>query len=117
MPPTVAGAALSATSANSQPGHPHSSAASVSTWDRAEGLGSFTVGWYERRVLPILLEKMMTGTETERLRKDALKPARGRVLEIGCGTGLNVPHYPAAVTHLVGLDPNAGMETIARRRL
>ena len=75
------------------------------------------MGWYERRVLPILLEKMMSGAETERLRKDALKPARGRVLEIGCGTGLNVPHYPAAVTHLVGLDPNAGMETIARRRL
>jgi len=75
------------------------------------------MGWYERRVLPILLDKMMTGAETDRLRRDALGPARGRVLEIGFGTGLNVPHYPAAVTHLCGLDPNAGMEKIARQRL
>ena len=75
------------------------------------------MGWYERRVLPILVDKMMTGAETERLRKAALGPARGRVLEIGCGTGLNVPHYPPAVTQLIGLDPNSGMEKIARQRL
>ena len=75
------------------------------------------MGWYERRVLPVLLEKMMTGAETVQLRKDALGPARGRVLEIGCGTGLNVPYYPAAVTQLVGLDPNSGVEKLARQRL
>jgi ubiquinone/menaquinone biosynthesis C-methylase UbiE len=75
------------------------------------------MGLYERRVLPILLDKMMTGAETERLRKDALAPARGRVLEIGFGTGLNVPHYPSAVTRLVGLDPNSGVEKLARQRL
>src|SRR5262245_1846961 len=75
------------------------------------------MGVYERRILPILLDKMMTGAETERLRRDALAPARGRVLEIGFGTGLNLPHYPPAVTHLVGLEPNPGMEKIARQRL
>jgi len=75
------------------------------------------MGWYERRVLPVLLDKMMTGEETVRLRKDALAQARGRVLEIGFGTGLNVPHYPPAVTHLVGVDPNSGMEKLARQRL
>jgi ubiquinone/menaquinone biosynthesis C-methylase UbiE len=75
------------------------------------------MGVYERRVLPILLDKMMTGPETQRLRKDALAPARGRVLEIGFGTGLNVPCYPPAVDHLVGVDPNSGMEKIARQRL
>src|SRR5262245_43564585 len=77
----------------------------------------YIMGLYERRVLPILLDKMMTGAETERLRRDTLAPARGRVLEIGFGTGLNVPHYPPAVTHLVGVDPNPGMEKIARQRL
>jgi ubiquinone/menaquinone biosynthesis C-methylase UbiE len=75
------------------------------------------MGLYERRVLPILLDKMMTGPETQRLRKDALAPAHGRVLEIGFGTGLNVPYYPPAVNHLVGVDPNSGMEQMARQRL
>lgn len=79
-------------------------------------LGVSSMGWYERRVLPILLDKMMTGAETVRLRKDALAQARGRVPEIGFGTGLNVPHYPPAVTHLVGVDPNSGMEKLARQR-
>ena len=59
------------------------------------------MGWYERRVLPVLLDKMMTGAETVRLRQDALAQARGRVLGIGFGTGLNVPHYPPAVTQLM----------------
>lgn len=75
------------------------------------------MGFYERRILPTLLEKMMIGAETVRLRKAVLTPARGRVLEIGFGTGLNVPYYPAAVTHLVGVDPNPGMQKAAEQRL
>lgn len=75
------------------------------------------MGVYERRLLPKLLDKMMSDEETARLRKAALAPARGRVLEVGFGTGLNVPHYPSTVTHLVGVDPNPGMEKLARERL
>jgi SAM-dependent methyltransferase len=75
------------------------------------------MGFYERRILPTLLDKMMSDAETVRLRKVALAPARGRVLEVGFGTGLNVAHYPSAVTHLVGVDPNPGMERRARERL
>jgi ubiquinone/menaquinone biosynthesis C-methylase UbiE len=73
--------------------------------------------FYERRILPTLLDKLMTRAETVRMRKTALAPARGRVLEIGFGTGLNVPHYPSTVTHLVGVDPNPGVERLARQRL
>lgn len=75
------------------------------------------MGLYERHILPTLLDKMMSDEETVRLRRAALAPARGRVLEVGFGTGLNVPHYPSAVTHLVGVDPNPGMEKLARARL
>jgi hypothetical protein len=53
------------------------------------------MGFYERRILPKLLDKMMSDEETVRLRKATLAPARGRVLEVGFGTGLNVPHYPS----------------------
>ena len=47
----------------------------------------------------------------------ALAPAQGRVLELGFGTGLNLPHYPASVTHIVAVDPNPGMARIALRRM
>ena len=48
-----------------------------------------------------------------RLRRDALAPARGRVLEIGFGTGANLPHYPDAVTELVAIEPSEGMNARA----
>lgn len=38
-------------------------------------------------------------------RKEMLAPARGRTLELGAGTGLNLPHYPDAVTELVLTEP------------
>jgi ubiquinone/menaquinone biosynthesis C-methylase UbiE len=45
-------------------------------------------------------------------RRELLAAARGRVLEIGAGTGLNVPHYPAQVDELVLSEP---VESMARR--
>jgi SAM-dependent methyltransferase len=41
----------------------------------------------------------------------------GRVLEIGAGTGLNLPHYPATVDELVLTEPDPGMVARLRRRL
>ncbi len=41
--------------------------------------------------------------------------ATGRTLEVGIGTGLNLPHYPAGLD-LVGLDPDPDMLVGARRR-
>jgi len=42
-------------------------------------------------------------------RRELLAGARGRVLEIGAGTGLNLRHYPDAVDELVLAEPDAGM--------
>lgn len=44
-----------------------------------------------------------------RRRRDLLADARGRVLEIGAGTGLNVRHYPAELDELVLAEPNRNM--------
>jgi ubiquinone/menaquinone biosynthesis C-methylase UbiE len=43
--------------------------------------------------------------------------ARGRVLEIGAGTGLNVEHYPVDLDELVLAEPIAAMADVLRRRL
>ncbi|MBH0183241.1 MAG: hypothetical protein HP490_16630 [Nitrospira sp.] len=40
----------------------------------------------------------MSGQAFQRLRADLLQDARGEVLEIGFGTGLNLAHYPASVS-------------------
>lgn len=44
-------------------------------------------------------------------RRRLLSPARGRVLEVGAGTGLNLDHYPAAVDRLELIEPNAAMRS------
>jgi ubiquinone/menaquinone biosynthesis C-methylase UbiE len=49
-------------------------------------------------------------------RARTLADARGRVLEIGAGTGLNLDHYPAAVDELVLAEPVAPMAARLERR-
>ncbi len=49
------------------------------------------------------------------IRRELLADARGRVLEIGVGTGLSFPHYPA-VDELVGVEPSSAMLRRARQR-
>ena len=49
-------------------------------------------------------------------RRKALAHAQGRVLEIGGGTGFNLPHYPSTIEELVVTEPAPGMLERARRR-
>jgi ubiquinone/menaquinone biosynthesis C-methylase UbiE len=51
----------------------------------------------------------------DKVRTRVVPEARGRVLEIGVGTGLNLPHY-GAVEELVGVEPDPYMLRRARRR-
>ena len=51
-----------------------------------------------------------------RLRREALSPATGRVLEIGFGTGINLDYYPAGTRQVVGVDSNPGVARLAQRR-
>jgi SAM-dependent methyltransferase len=44
-------------------------------------------------------------------RKQMLAPARGRTLELGAGTGLNLPHYPDTVSELIITEPYPHMVT------
>ena len=58
----------------------------------------------------------MSGENFEQVRRETLENVRGRTLEIGFGTGLNLEHYPAAVDRLTAIDVNPGMGRLARER-
>lgn len=73
--------------------------------------------WYERHVLPYLLD-LACGIGPVRRQRDKVVPlAAGRVLEIGIGTGLNLAHYDKAhIDTVVGLDPGVEMHPLAKKR-
>ena len=55
------------------------------------------MGLYSRHIFPRLCDWMMSDPRMSRLRHEALAGVGGEVLEIGFGTGLNLPHYPPHV--------------------
>jgi len=71
---------------------------------------------YDRYVLPHVVHFACAGRPQMRQRVKIVPRARGRVLEIGIGSGLNLPFYDAArVTKVWGLDPSAKMRAMAAR--
>ncbi len=50
-------------------------------------------------------------------RQQQLADVAGTILEIGVGTGLNLPHYPGHVRSIVTVDPNPGMNKKLQRRV
>lgn len=75
------------------------------------------MGIYERWVLPWLIDLAMRNKEVKRYRRKVIPRAAGRVLEIGGGSGLNLPYYErGAVTALCTLDPSAALVRMARRK-
>jgi ubiquinone/menaquinone biosynthesis C-methylase UbiE len=75
------------------------------------------VGFYERRVLPHLVNVAMNTAAVQEERQRCLRDVAGTVLEVGFGTGLNLPHYPRTVTRLVGVDPSETSARLARQRI
>jgi len=63
------------------------------------------MSFYATYLFPYLMDWGMGGPKFQEQRQQALGPLHGDVLEIGFGTGLNLPHYPAAVTGMITLEP------------
>ena len=74
-------------------------------------------GFYRRRVFPRIMNLAMNTAETRRIRAEVCAPLRGDVLEIGFGSGHNLPFLPPAVTRLLAVDPMQEGRTLAERRL
>ena len=74
------------------------------------------MGFYSRFVLPQIINLAMKSKEATRHRAQAVPAARGRVLEIGIGSGLNLPFYGGDVETVFGLDPSPELLRMARKR-
>lgn len=76
------------------------------------------MGFYQRYLLPRIVT-FTCGLKPMLKQREKIVPlAEGRVLEIGIGSGLNLPFYtPGRVKHLWGLDPSQEMWALAKKRL
>ena len=71
---------------------------------------------YARRILPRLIDFGMRRKAFLRLREHLVAAARGQVLEIGVGSGLNLPCYHRDLEGLCGIDPSPELLAMARRQ-
>ncbi len=72
------------------------------------------VGFYDDRILPHVIDLGMRQARLLPYRRRLIGKVRGRVLEIGVGSGPNLPLYPATV-HVLGLEPSTRLLSMARR--
>ncbi len=74
--------------------------------------------WYERHILPFVIDLACGVKPVRRQREKVVPLAHGRVLEVGMGSGLNMPYYDKSrVAAIVGLDPSPGMRRRAEQRI
>jgi len=73
--------------------------------------------FYSRVIFPRLMDFSLNKSAVAELRKKALADVTGDTLEIGFGTGLNLPNYPPGIRSISALEPNDGMNALAMRRM
>ena len=75
------------------------------------------MGWYERQVVPRIVDVSLRTADFTEIRAKVAGALDGEVLEIGFGSGLNVPHYPATLTKVVAVDPATAGRKLAASRI
>ncbi|GKS60240.1 methyltransferase [Nitrospira sp.] len=63
------------------------------------------MGVYAQHIFPRVMDWAMQRPAFQAERRQVLAPSYGHVLELGFGTGLNLPYYPAAVRKVTTVDP------------
>jgi ubiquinone/menaquinone biosynthesis C-methylase UbiE len=72
------------------------------------------VGFYGDRIVPQLVNWGMRSRQLQPYRERVISAAKGRVLEVGMGSGLNLALYPQQVSEIVGLEPAHRLIGMAR---
>ncbi|MDY6937056.1 MAG: class I SAM-dependent methyltransferase [Cyanobacteriota bacterium] len=75
------------------------------------------MGFYSQVLFPRLLDFSMSDPALARYRRDILAEVDGEILEIGFGTGLNLPYYPQNVCKITTIDVNPGTKKFAQKRI
>ena len=75
------------------------------------------MGFYTRRIVPRLIDLACRGKTGDPLRRRVCAGLAGEVVEIGFGSGLNVPFYPATVTRVAAVEPADLAWELAAERL
>lgn len=75
------------------------------------------MGFYGERVFPRAMNRLMNTKQTRETRARVCAPLSGDIVEIGFGTGLNLPHLPPAVTVVLAVDPLERGRTLASERI
>ena len=75
------------------------------------------LGLYREYVLPHLVDRVLSGSGWDRWRQRTVDGLAGTVVEIGFGSGLNVPHYPEAVSLVYAVEPAERARRLAAERI
>ena len=75
------------------------------------------MSWYSRVIFPRICDFALRNPAVTLLRRELLAHSTGEILEIGFGTGLNLPNYPPQIRKLTVVDPNSGMHRLAKKRI
>jgi len=75
------------------------------------------MAFYSKYILPRLIDLAMKNPATTECRSRIVPRATGRVVDVGIGSGLNLPFYGPGVTNLWGIDPSSELLEMARPKL
>jgi ubiquinone/menaquinone biosynthesis C-methylase UbiE len=75
------------------------------------------MGFYKEKVLPHIMNKALDTKVEREIRGRVCDGLHGEVVEIGFGSGLNVPYYPPEVTKLFAVEPSAVSMRLAQPRI
>lgn len=73
------------------------------------------MGFYDQHILPRVLDLAMRNKEIAPFRERVLAQAEGRVLEVGAGSGLNLPLYTSRASEVIALEPHPKLLAMLRK--
>ena len=75
------------------------------------------MGWWSEQVVPRITDVALSRAPVAALRRQVLAEASGTVVELGFGSGTNLPYYPPAVREVVGVEPSPLARRLATERI